>query len=667
MRAKANTQGKRQTAKASNSEAKSTPSKNPDITPLMALQQTSASNLSTQRTQTRRNKAADIERTDRFKNIDDGLIPWRYSSIYGGDKDISVRDAVILCQKAYYNFAQFRNVIDLMTEFSCGSIFFKDGSKKSRDFFEAFFNKINVWGIQDQFFREYYRSGNVFLYRFDGRVKKEDIKKMTQVFGSSLSKEALADEVLLPLKYILLNPADIRLTGSLSFYNPVYFKNLTSYEIGRLRNPVSEEDFEIFDSLPEEVKKQINDINVSSANGLKIPLDMERVITVFYKKQDYEPYGVPMGYPVLEDIDAKSELKKMDMAIARTMQQAILLVTMGTDPDKGGINQRNLAAMQELFSNQSVGRVLISDYTTKAEFVVPKISELLDSRKYEIFDRDINLGLNNILVGGEKFANQESKVQVFMARLEQGRQAFLHKFLIPQIKHVAKSMGLKNFPTPYFQEVSLKDSVTKDKVYTRLYELGAITADELFDALKTNRLPYQRDSLESQQDFKEAKNDGYYEPIMGSKRITENINVKKSEKVKVSKQAGRPEGTEGTPQENRTITPVGQGEASEAMKFDFNLLKDNMILSQKLGGLAEAELRKIHKVKRLNKKQKEIAAEICDIIICNEEPKNWEKSIASYCKKPQDNNKERVKQVQEVCAEHNVDIYLGSLLLASKF
>ena len=68
--------------------------------------------------------------------------------------------------------------------------------------------------------------------------------------------------------------------------------------------------------LPEEVKKQINDINVSSANGLKIPLDMERVITVFYKKQDYEPYGVPMGYPVLEDIDAKSELKKMDMAIA---------------------------------------------------------------------------------------------------------------------------------------------------------------------------------------------------------------------------------------------------------------------------------------------------------------------------------------------------------------
>ena len=661
MRAKAKTQGEKSTPKSA-----STSSKTADITPLMALEST-ASNLSTERTSTRRNRAADITRTDKYKNIDDGLIPWKYSAIYGGDKDITVRDAVILSQKAYYNFSVFRNVIDLMTEFSCGSLFFKDGSKKSRQFFQAFFNKINVWSIQDQFFREYYRSGNVFLYRFDGKVKKEDIKKMTQVFGASSLSQALNDSVTLPLKYVMLNPADIRLTGNLSFYNPVYYKNLSGYEVNRLKNPVTEEDFTIFDSLPEEIKNQIKDINVSSSQGLKIPLDIERVITVFYKKQDYEPYGVPMGYPVLEDIDAKSELKKMDMAIARTMQQAILLVTMGNDPDKGGINQRNLAAMQELFQNQSVGRVLISDYTTKAEFVVPKISELLDPKKYEIFDRDINLGLNNILVGGEKFANQESKVQVFLARLEQGRQAFLHKFLIPEIKKIAKSLGLKNYPTPYFQEISLKDSVTKDRVYTRLYELGAITADELFDSLKTNRLPYKKDSEEAQEEFKKAKNEGYYEPIMGSKRVTENINVKSNKSPNIKKSAGRPDGTKGTPQEDRTITPVGQGEGRAEVEFDFNKLKENMILSQKLTSLAESELRKIHKVKRLNKKQKEIAAEICDVVICNEEPSKWESTLSSYCKNPQDKNKDRVNQVYSICDEHNVDTYLGSLLLASKF
>ena len=66
------------------------------------------------------------------------------------------------------------------------------------------------------------------------------------------------------------------------------------------------------------------------------------MLGVFYKKQDYEPFSVPMGYPVLEDINAKYEMKKIDMAIARTMQQAILLVTMGSEPDKGGVNQKNL-------------------------------------------------------------------------------------------------------------------------------------------------------------------------------------------------------------------------------------------------------------------------------------------------------------------------------------
>ena len=76
---------------------------------------------------------------------------------------------------------------------------------------------------------------------------------------------------------------------------------------------------------------------------------MDKVVAIFYKKQDYEPFAVPMGYPVLADLNFKDELKKMDMAIGRCMQQAILLVTMGTDPEKRRYKSRNLQAMQELF------------------------------------------------------------------------------------------------------------------------------------------------------------------------------------------------------------------------------------------------------------------------------------------------------------------------------
>ena len=524
-----------------------------DTTPFMAYE--SSANINTGRTSTRRNKASVINRTDKYANISDGLVPFKYSYQYGnsGAKSLDVRDAVILCQKAYYNFSQFRNVIDLMTEFSLGNIYFRGASKKSRSFFEALFNKLNIWDFQDQFFREYYRSGNVFVYRFDATLSNQEVSKITQTFGSGLSS-ALSSTNKIPSSYMLVNPADIRMTGTLAFNNPVYYKLVTNYELERLKNRETEEDKQIFDSLPKNIQEQID---TTRSAAVQIPLDIDKIVAVFYKKQDYEPFAVPMGYPVLADISFKDELKKMDMAIGRCMQQAILLVTMGTDPEKGGINQRNLQAMQDLFNNESVGRVLIADYTTKAEFVVPRIAELMDPKKYEIFDRDINNGLNNILVGGEKFSNQESKVKVFVSRLEQGRQAFLNNFLMPEIKRISKNLGFKNYPVPYFDEISLQDSVLKDRIYSRLLELGILTPEETITALDTGRLPDKETSLENQREYLKLRNEGLYTPLVGGSPLAKTVKVDSDNKKQKSlpKNAGRPEGTSGIPQENRKISP----------------------------------------------------------------------------------------------------------------
>ena len=272
-------------------------------------------------TSTRRNKAADIHRTDRFKNISDGVVPFKYTYGVSNKSNLNIRDTVILCQKAYYNFAIFRNTIDMMTEFSSSGIFLRGGSRKSRDFFDALFEKNNLKSFIDKFFREYYRSGNVFIYRFDGKVAKEDIKKMTQTFGASRNSD-----ISIPVRYSVLNPADIQIQGGLNFANGVYYKVLSDYELVRLRDPQTEEDQEILNNLPEQTRELIRN---SKASTVLMPLSSEQISAVFYKKQDYEPFSVPMGYPVLEDINWKSEMKKMDMAVARTMQQAILLVTMG--------------------------------------------------------------------------------------------------------------------------------------------------------------------------------------------------------------------------------------------------------------------------------------------------------------------------------------------------
>ena len=592
---------------------------------------------------TRSNKSATIISSDRFKNIEDGLIPFRYStSGYGkGSSDgVEIRDAVILCQKAYYNFAVFRNTVDLMTEFSINNIYFEGGSKKSRDFLEAYFNKINLWSLQDRFFREYYRSGNVFVYRFDASFKPEEIGRMTQVFG----EEDFSRNTKLPIKYSILNPADIILGGNINFSNPLYYKVLSDYELERLKNPQTEEDVKILENFD---KTTLEKIKSKNASMITIPLKGEKVSAVFFKKQDYEPFAVPMGYPVLEDINAKAELKKMDMAIARTMQQIVLLVTTGAEPDKGGVNPKNLAAIQKIFSNQSVGRVLVADYTTKAEFVVPRIGDLLDPKKYEVIDRDITMGLSSVLVGDQKFANESIKVQVFMERLKQAREVFLNEFLIHEVKRVCKALGFKNYPTPRFDDIDLKDSAAYGRVYNRLIELGILTPDEGLTAIQTGRLPNKEDSVKNQTEFKSFKDSGLYEPLIGGKNRTGNA-------------AGRPEDTTQIQQE------VPRESTEGSMEFSLNKLKEIVLSSSDLENKVAKEILKVTDKKRISKATKEQAEKICEIIVANEDPENWEDSIGVYVRDPIDRNQQRVRTIYDIAAEHNLDYYTASILFAAR-
>jgi hypothetical protein len=629
---------------AKKSQNKSKFKKTEEIQPLMVSSASTYESKASDAVGIRRNAASTINRTDRYKNIDDGLIPFRYSSGIKGNSNMNIRDAVILCQKAYYNFAIFRNTIDLMTEFSCSNIYFKDGSQKSRDFFSALFRKINIFELQDKFFREYYRSGNVFIYRFDTKVKDEDINKITQTFGL-VSKAA---NINLPSKYIILNPADIQIGGTINFSSGRYYKILSDYELERLKSPKTEEDMEVLKSLPPETQKLIAQKTVGI---LTLPLERERLAAVFYKKQDYEPFAVPMGYPVLEDINWKAEMKKMDMAVTRTMQQSVLLVTMGDTPDRGGINQKNLEAMQKLFDNQSIGRVLIADYTTKAQFVIPDIGNLIGPQKYEVVDRDIQIGLNNILIGNEKFANQSIKVQVFIERLKQARETFINELLIPEIRRISKDLGFKNYPTPHFEDIDLKDDIQYSRVYTRLVELGVLTPEEGLTAIDSGRLPSPEDSVLSQEKFRELKDQGLYQPVIGGAKIGE---------------AGRPSGSSGIPQSTKNVKPIGQGKQSKAALFNIEKIKDNFVLASKIQEKVEASLREKHQLRKLSKQQKDVAFEIVKIIAANEAPDLWENSIAEYVKNPKDKNMQNVQEIQSIAAEHGVDTYIASILYYSK-
>lgn len=619
----------------------------------------------------RRNSIATSQKVNRFANIRAGLLPYDYAS-----DGVNVREAIELCQKAYANVAIFRNAIDIMAEFSNSPVYLEGGNDKSKKFIEKWLNKIGIWKLKDQYFREYYRSGNIFLYRLDGKFNSDDFAKLNYIYASDTLKPGT-----IPVKYVLLNPFDVVIDRATSFKDGIYKKLLSDYELERLRSPKTEEDQQVFDSLSPEDKKNIKDGSFSD-RGLKIEIDSKRLTYSFYKKQDYEPFAVPFGYPVLEDINWKLELKKIDQAICRTVENVILLITMGNEPDKGGINPKNLQAMQTLFKNESIGRVLVADYTTKANFVIPDIAKVVGSEKYKIVNEDIKEGLQNVIVGSEKFSNTQVKAEIFLERLKESRNAFLNDFLQPQIKMVCKNMGFKNYPEAKFEEIDIKDEVQFQRVITRLLEIGILTPEQGIESMRTGIYPNEKSLDPAQESYIDKRQKGMYNPLVGGIPMIESVQSEKDREISEEQLEIQREGIENQQKvaqqksketQNQTQKSAGRPNGTTNIPLEASALYDRPSIQKTIYKIeefqdeAKAEFKKAKKIKKLNTEQESLLMKLCESVICSSEKSWWNRKIKACIKDiDQIENLETLSGVLDISAEHSLETYPSAILYHSK-
>ena len=561
---------------------------------------------------------------------------------------VSIRDTIELCQKAYANISVFRNAIDVMSEFANSSLYLEGGTQNSRDFVYKWFERINLWNLKDQYFREYYRSGNIFMYRVDGKFSKSDFDKLTKIYGSSLALKPGN----LPVKYILLNPYDIVASKSSSFEEGRYEKILSEFDIERLKNPKTEYDQQVYESLDKDIKDKIQKSSYNS-DGLKTILDPSKLIYSFYKKQDYEPFAVPFGYPVLDDINFKLELKQIDQAICRTIENVILLITMGAEPDKGGINPRNMEAMQNLFKNESVGRVLVSDYTTKAQFVIPDISKVVGPSKYEVINNDIKEGLQNVVVGDDRYSNAQVKAKIFLERLKESRNAFIYDFLQPQVKMICQNLGFRKYPTVKFEQVDIKDEVQLQRVATRLMELGIITPEQGVDVLEKGAYPRPEEMQPAQERYIEQRKNGLYNPIVGGAPVLSDENQKQDAK----KEVGRPVGTSEIKQENKVTAE---------QLYSRKDIQEVIYATETLRQEGFKEMRKKLKKKKLKASEESLINDLCESIITSSEKSVWNEKLKA-CLTNSDNieNLGIINRIQELSLEYDLDLYSSALLYHS--
>lgn len=593
-----------------------------------------------------------ISEVDKFKNINNLDIPFTLDQ-----GRYSIMNSVNVIFKAYYGVQLIRNYINMMVDFSKSPLHVKSSNKSVEKFYRDWLDVINVNQLIAEFFMEYYRSGNIFTYKFNGKIEEKNFKTLKDSFG--------AKKDTLPIRYIILNPAQVRLEYS-SAAN-TWIKVLSQYEIARLRNPQTPEDKQVLDSLPQNIKEQIK--NGGQFTQITIPLDQTRLGFCFYKKQSYEPFAVPPLYGILNDLEWKMELKRMDMALSKTIEQVILLVTTGDKPDQWqkGTNPRNLERLQSIFKNQTIGRVLVADYSTKAQWVIPDLKELLGNAKYERVNQDIKYGLQYMFFGEDKFANASIKVKMFIEALKEGRDLFLNSFLMPEVKKIAEAMNFKNLPEIKFEDISLQDKALMNKIYIQMAQLGLLTPDELTNAIDTGMLPNKLDSIENQKEFVKNRREGLYTPMLGGNDMSkkEEGNDTGSNSFN-GQQGGRPSGT-GTPKITNKVSPIGtKASDNKEDKFGVNkiieILKKTNDIKDSVAKLAK----KKWKIKSFNEIQESAIEAIAKSIILNEEEDKWLEVCAEYLIKPKEIDKEILAKLDDISISYDVDSWVSMVLFKSK-
>jgi hypothetical protein len=611
-------------------------------------------------TNLRRNLAYVGPKIYKYGNIREGMLPFE-TSING----YNIRDAIELCQKAYANIAIFRNAVDIMSEFANAEIYLEGGSQKSKDFFSKWMKYTRMWNVKDQYFREYYRSGNVFFYKINAKFNIDDFQKILETYASYDVASYNTDiklynyptpydvKNLIPVQYTLLNPYYLTTNHTSSWHQIVYQKILSEYELERLRSPKNDHDKVVFDSLDNDTKEKIR-LGQWARDGLKIQLNPTDIIYSFYKKQDYEPFAIPFGFAVLDDINFKMEMKKIDQAICRTIENVILLITMGSEPAKGGINHKNIKAMQNLLSNQSVGRVLVADYTTKAEFIIPDMNKVLGYEKYKVVNEDIKEGLQNILIGSEKFANTTVKAQVFFERLKEARKAFLNDFLQPEMELIFRNLGFKGkCPIAKFEEVSIKDETQFNRVVTRMMELGILPPEEGLRVIETGIYPTKEELGTAQAKFVEERKKGYYNPIVGGVPV-------------IAPPTPEVSGIKSAIKKTTTPTEKGRPVGSNASVYAKEAIAKVMDKTKDLYSIVELGLKKKYSKKSLNAEQNKLAQGISEAIILGSQCESWTSLATEVLNDPNKLDKLNIlSEIQTTAGEHDLDTYAAALLYHS--
>jgi hypothetical protein len=488
----------------------------------------------------------------------------------------SPKGVIAMCMDACDNVGILRNTIDLMGDFAAKGITIVHKNKRQQKFLRQWFRMVNGGHVTERFLNTLYKSGNVIIEQFNGKIKEEteETWKSIGFIDAPIKKREI------PRQYVIHNPLAVeKRRGALVTDRPEFFINTS--KLDGVAN--------MFTGMKSTTQRM-------NGAGL-VQLDSSRVFDYYYKKDDWDTWAKPMVYSIMNEIMILDKVQLADISALDGAISNIRLWTLGSFehdifPSPSGINK-----LRRILANRNGGGVIDLVWGPELSFKESntEVHKFLGKEKYEAILTLIyaGLGIPPTMTGGSGASgatNNMVSIKTLVERLQYGRD-MVSDFWTGQLNQVSKAMGFTGVAKIVFTSDALADEAAQKSLLLDLIDRDIISSESVherfgfdseIESTKVNResrgrgksAPYKAGPYHNAQPDHELKkialNSGAYAPsevgITLDEKVGEAPSDKQAELANRQIEIDKPKGDPGRPynakdgkKRTRTVKPRTMG------------------------------------------------------------------------------------------------------------
>lgn len=388
----------------------------------------------------------------------------------------------IICfgQNAYYHIGILRNVIDLMSDFTCQGIRLEHVNRKQEKFYQEWAALVHLRERAERFCNMLYRNGNVVTYRQTVKVRGNDEEKIYRGDAATDLDKIKFLQITkkeIPAGYVFHNPLEVEIVGGelANFVGDRQIKlNISKDVYNKIKNPRTDEDKALVAQLPEDI--------VESVRTKKyVLLDPTKTNIYHYKKDDWQLWAHPMSYAIFDDLIMLEKMKLADLAALDGLISRIRIFKVGNLEYRILPNDGIFSRLNDMLLAAGNGSTLDLIWGPDIELVESKTDshQFLGPTKYIPVLAAIRDGLGIPSSSNDKeqgFTNKALELKTLIERLSYGRM-ILNQWVNRELKILQKALGHRFPPHANYDFVNFYDEAAIRALYIQLVDRDLVSEE----------------------------------------------------------------------------------------------------------------------------------------------------------------------------------------------